>query len=67
MGKKWPLSGFLPFMGPALVASVAYIDPATDGKAGMEAFWSGSATPNVTSRTSIPHLLVPVNEKREKE
>jgi nucleotide-binding universal stress UspA family protein len=40
---------------------------ATHGKTGLEAFWSGSATPNVTSRTSIPLLLVPVKEKREEE
>jgi nucleotide-binding universal stress UspA family protein len=33
---------------------------ATHGKTGMNAFWSGSATPNVTSRSIIPLLLVPV-------
>jgi nucleotide-binding universal stress UspA family protein len=33
---------------------------ATHGKTGMDAFWSGSATPNVTSRSVIPLLLVPV-------
>ena len=33
---------------------------ATHGKTGMDAFWSGSATPNVTSRSIIPLLLVPV-------
>jgi nucleotide-binding universal stress UspA family protein len=48
-------------------ANVDMIVLATHGKTGMEAFWSGSATPNVTSRTSIPLLLVPVKEKREKE
>ncbi len=36
---------------------------ATHGKTGMDAFWSGSATPNVTSRSPIPLLLVPVGEK----
>ncbi len=33
---------------------------ATHGKTGMDAFWSGSATPNVTSRSVLPLLLVPV-------
>lgn len=33
---------------------------ATHGKTGMDAFWSGSATPNVTSHAVIPLLLVPV-------
>ena len=33
---------------------------ATHGKTGMDAFWSGSATPNVTSRSIIPLLLIPV-------
>ena len=36
---------------------------ATHGKTGMDAFWSGSATPNVTSRSDIPLLLVPVQVK----
>jgi nucleotide-binding universal stress UspA family protein len=36
---------------------------ATHGKTGMDAFWSGSATPNVTSRSDIPLLLVPVRIK----
>jgi nucleotide-binding universal stress UspA family protein len=36
---------------------------ATHGKTGMNAFWSGSATPNVASRTPVPLLLVPVHEK----
>ena len=35
---------------------------ATHGKTGMDAFWSGSATPNVASRSRIPLLLVPVPE-----
>ncbi len=33
---------------------------ATHGKTGMDAFWSGSATPNVASRSMVPLLLVPV-------
>jgi nucleotide-binding universal stress UspA family protein len=36
---------------------------ATHGKTGMDAFWSGSATPNVASRSVIPLLLVPVRGK----
>jgi nucleotide-binding universal stress UspA family protein len=36
---------------------------ATHGKTAMDAFWSGSATPNVTSRSVIPLLLVPVRGK----
>ncbi len=36
---------------------------ATHGKAGMEAFWSGSTTPNVTSRSAVPLLLVPVRAR----
>jgi nucleotide-binding universal stress UspA family protein len=35
---------------------------ATHGKTGMDAFWSGSATPNVASRSVLPLLLVPVQE-----
>ncbi len=46
-------------------ANVDMIVLATHGKTGTDAFWSGSATPNVTSRTSIPLLLVPVQEKKE--
>lgn len=36
---------------------------ATHGKSGMDAFWSGSATPNVASRSAIPLMLVPVRSK----
>ena len=36
---------------------------ATHGKTGMNAFWSGSVTPNVASRTFVPLLLVPVHGK----
>ena len=32
----------------------------THGKAGMEAFWSGSVTPLVSDRSPVPLLLVPV-------
>ncbi len=35
----------------------------THGKTGMDAFWSGSATPNVTRRSVIPLLLVPVRQE----
>jgi nucleotide-binding universal stress UspA family protein len=34
----------------------------THGKAGMEAFWSGSVAPKISSHSSIPLLLVPVPE-----
>jgi nucleotide-binding universal stress UspA family protein len=34
----------------------------THGKTGMDAFWSGSVTPKVASKTNIPLLLVPVYE-----
>jgi len=34
----------------------------THGKTGMDAFWSGSVAPKVSSRTNIPLLLVPVRE-----
>jgi nucleotide-binding universal stress UspA family protein len=37
---------------------------ATHGKSGTNAFWSGSATPNVTNRALVPLLLVPVWERR---
>jgi nucleotide-binding universal stress UspA family protein len=34
----------------------------THGKTGSNAFWSGSATPKIASRSQIPLLLVPVRE-----
>ncbi len=34
----------------------------THGKAGTDAFWSGSFAPRISSKTSIPLLLVPVRE-----
>jgi nucleotide-binding universal stress UspA family protein len=33
----------------------------THGKAGMDAFWSGSTAPKVSSRSRLPLLLVPVD------
>lgn len=36
---------------------------ATHGKTGMDAFWSGSATPSVASHSTVPLLLVPVRAK----
>lgn len=36
---------------------------ATHGKTGLDAFWSGSATPAVTGRASRSLLLVPVGER----
>jgi nucleotide-binding universal stress UspA family protein len=32
----------------------------THGKTGTDAFWSGSIAPKISSKTSIPLLLVPV-------
>jgi len=29
----------------------------------MEAFWSGSLTPKITTQTNIPLLLVPVHKE----
>ncbi|HSB66179.1 MAG TPA: universal stress protein [Anaerolineales bacterium] len=34
----------------------------THGKTGMDAFWSGSLTPLVSSRSHLPLMLVPVTE-----
>ncbi len=34
----------------------------THGKTGTDAFWSGSFAPKISSKTSIPLLLVPVKE-----
>lgn len=34
----------------------------THGKTGMDAFWSGSATPKISGRSPVPLLLVPVRE-----
>jgi nucleotide-binding universal stress UspA family protein len=36
----------------------------THGKSGMEAFWSNSVAPQVSSRSRVPLLLVPVREAR---
>jgi nucleotide-binding universal stress UspA family protein len=34
----------------------------THGKSGMDAFWSGSVAAQVSSRSRVPLLLVPVCE-----
>jgi nucleotide-binding universal stress UspA family protein len=34
----------------------------THGKLGMDAFWAGSITPKISSRSRLPLLLVPVPE-----
>jgi nucleotide-binding universal stress UspA family protein len=34
----------------------------THGKAGLDAFWSGSVAPKVSSRSRLPLLLVPITE-----
>ena len=38
---------------------VDFIVMGTHGRAGMDAFWSGSVAPNVSDRTHLPLLLVP--------
>ena len=38
---------------------------ATHGKSGLDAFWAGSATPNVASRSAVPLMLVPVRSREE--
>ena len=38
---------------------VDFIVMATAGRAGMDAFWSGSVAPKVSSRTHLPLLLLP--------
>jgi nucleotide-binding universal stress UspA family protein len=37
----------------------------THGKAGLDAFWSGSVAPQVASRSRVPLLLVPVRTQDE--
>jgi nucleotide-binding universal stress UspA family protein len=34
----------------------------THAKTGADAFWSGSATPKISSRSRIPLLLVPIKD-----
>lgn len=38
---------------------------ATHGKSGLDAFWAGSATPNVASRSAVPLMLVPVRSRED--
>lgn len=47
----------------ALQAKADLIVLGTHGKAGTDAFWSGSVTPKISSRCRIPLLLVPVIEE----
>jgi nucleotide-binding universal stress UspA family protein len=44
----------------AVESGVDVIVLGTHGKTGTDAFWSGSITPKIASRCSIPLLLVPV-------
>jgi nucleotide-binding universal stress UspA family protein len=37
----------------------------THGKAGMDAFWEGSMTPQIAQQTPVPMLLVRVHEARQ--
>jgi nucleotide-binding universal stress UspA family protein len=34
----------------------------THGKTAMDAFWSGSVTPKIATKTHLPLLLVPVHD-----
>jgi len=34
----------------------------THGRAGVDAFWSGSVAPQVVARTNVPLLLLPLKE-----
>ena len=43
-------------------AEVGMIVLATHGKAGMNAFWSGSVGPKVVSSTHLPVLLIPIKK-----
>lgn len=43
-------------------AQVGMIVLATHGKAGMDAFWSGSVSPKVVSATHLPVLLIPIKK-----
>ena len=60
---KRSLSRLWPFLGPAFIVSIAYVDPgnfATNDQAGAKAVWSGSMTAKVIKHTQRPLLLVPV-------
>ena len=51
----------------AIVAAARQLDVdfvvmGTHGKAGMDAFWSGSVAPKVSDRTHLPLLLVPAQQ-----
>jgi nucleotide-binding universal stress UspA family protein len=39
----------------------------THGKAGMNAFWSGSVAPHIPSKTHLPLLLIPVHDGSREE
>lgn len=46
----------------ALRANADLIVLGTHGKAGADAFWSGSVAPKVSNRTKLPLLLIPVHD-----
>lgn len=50
--------------GTAQRAQADLIVMGTHGKSGMDAFWSGSVAAQVSSRSRVPMLLVPVREPR---
>ncbi|MBW4056187.1 MAG: universal stress protein [Proteobacteria bacterium] len=47
----------------ASLAAIDLIILATHGKTGMEAFWAGSVTNKICSRSKVPLLLVPVRQQ----
>ncbi len=47
----------------ASLAAIDLIVLATHGKTGMEAFWAGSVTNKICSRSKVPLLLVPVRQQ----
>jgi len=47
----------------ALKNQIDLIVLGTHGKTGLDAFWSGSVAPQISSKTSVPLLLVPVKER----
>jgi nucleotide-binding universal stress UspA family protein len=51
----------------ALALKVDLIVMATHGKAGMDAFWSGSVGHKVSSRSRVPMLLIPVSRGASSE
>jgi nucleotide-binding universal stress UspA family protein len=47
----------------ALKNQIDLIVLGTHGRTGLDAFWSGSVAPQISSKTNVPLLLVPVKER----